>query len=124
MIVNLGKSERYLLMCVISSPVATAPVSAPDSAENRLQSERFAAAGAARSTDGARANANVVPVMSGQRPMLWGDQGVIDAGVTAQKVFHAVSGAPAEASLTDANRAYAKTDSLKFQETPFNLRVI
>jgi len=114
-------------MRVISSPVATAPVQpvrAPDSAENRLQRERFAAAGAARSPDVARANADAVPAMSGERAMLWGDQGVIDAGITAQKVFHAVSGAPAEASLTDANRAYAKTDSLKFRESPFSLRVI
>ena len=56
--------------------------------------------------------------------MLWGDQGVIDAGITTQKVFHAVSGAPAEAGLTDTNRAYTKTDSLKFREAPFSLRVI
>jgi hypothetical protein len=114
-------------MRVISSPVAMAPVQpvrAPDSAGNRLQRERFAAEGTARSPDGARTNANAVPAMSAERPMLWGDQGVIGAGIAAQKVFHAVSGAPAEASLTDANRAYTKTDSLKFRETPFSLRVI
>jgi hypothetical protein len=114
-------------MRVISSPIATAPVQpvrAPDSAENRLQREQSATVHRARSSDTAPVKANMGTASSGEPAMLWGDQGVIDAGITTQKVFHAVSGAPAEASLTEANRAYTKTDSLKFREIPFSLRVI
>ncbi|MGZ0247443.1 MAG: hypothetical protein ACKVH1_16040 [Alphaproteobacteria bacterium] len=47
----------------------------------------------------------------------------VGAGVTAQKVFHAVYGSPAEASLPEANRAYTRTDSLRFKDVPFTLRV-
>jgi hypothetical protein len=53
-----------------------------------------------------------------------GNSAIVGASVSAQKVFHAVYGGPAEASLPDANRAYTKTDSLRFKDVPFTMRVV
>ena len=79
-----------------------------------------AAAAASKNSAGARTFA----ATTGDRPQELGNQATVGAGVTAQKVFHAIYGDRPESSLTEANRAYTKTDELRFRETPFNLRVI
>ena len=113
-------------MRIISSPGSTAPlrpVHAPDAAENRTHRDRSPVAeGRLRSS--ARADTGTVPAISVDRSHFVADKAVIDAGLMTQKVFHAIYGDRPEASLTEANRAYTKTDSLRFRETPFNLRVI
>jgi len=53
-----------------------------------------------------------------------GHSATVSAGLNAQKVFHALNGSPAEASLPDVNRAYTKTDSLRFRDVPFTMRVV
>ncbi len=52
------------------------------------------------------------------------DQGLVGAGVTAQKVFHAVYGDRPETSLTAANHAYSNSDALRFGDTNLSLRVV
>jgi len=112
-------------MRIISSPASVAPlhpVRAPDAAENRTHRDQAPTAAPAQKP--VRAEANAVQMKSGDRIQIWGDQGMVGTGVTAQKVFHAIYGDRPESSLTEANRAYTKTDSLRFRETPFNLRVV
>lgn len=41
-----------------------------------------------------------------------------------QRVFHATHGGPAETSLPEVSRAYTKTDSLRFKDVPFTVRVV
>ena len=113
-------------MRVISSPVSAAPlqpVRAPEAAGNRTHRDRSPTA-LGGSQDVARASAGARPAISGDYHQFVADQGVIGAGVTAQKVFHAVYGGRPETSLTEASRAYTNTDSLRFRETPFSLRVV
>lgn len=109
-------------MRIISSPVSAAPVQpvrASDTAENRTHKDQ-AAANAPRKTSGAP-----VPTISPKEaPQVWANQGMVDTGVTAQKVFHAVYGDRPESSLTEANRAYTKTDDLRFRDTPLSRQVI
>lgn len=111
-------------MRIISSPVSAAPlqpVRAPDAAGNRTHRDQApTAAGVSRNSEAA----HTVRVTTGDRPQVWNGRATVGAGVTAQKVFHAVYGDRPESSLTEANRAYTKTDELRFRETPFSLRVI
>lgn len=112
-------------MRIISSPVSVAPlqpVRAPDAAGNRTHRDQTPSAGPATFKNSASARA--LPVTTGERAQELGNQATVEAGVTAQKVFHAIYGDRPESSLTDANRAYTKTDELRFRETPFSLRVI
>lgn len=113
-------------MRIISSPGSAAPlrpISAPDAVENRTRRDQSPAT-AARLRNSARTDTGAFPAISGERNHFVADRAMVDAGVMAQKVFHAVYGDNPEASLTEANRAYTKTDSLRFREIPFSLRVI
>lgn len=109
-------------MRIISSPIPAAPVQpvrASDAAENRTHRDQTAA-NAPRKTSG-----TPVPTVSPKEATrVWTNQGMVDTGVTAQKVFHAVYGDRPESSLTEANRAYTKTDDLRFRDTPLSRRVI
>lgn len=112
-------------MRVISPPVSAAPlqpVGAPHAAGNRTHRDQApaTAAPASKSTVSARTFAATTAKPS----QGWDSQGTVEAGVTAQKVFHAVYGGLPEASLTEANRAYTKSDELRFRDTPFSQRVI
>lgn len=112
-------------MRIISSPVSASPlepVRAPDAAGNRTHRDQAPTAKSAASVNSA--SARTIPATTGERPPVLGNPAAVGAGVTAQKVFHAVYGGRPEASLTEANRAYTKTDELRFRDTPFNLRVI
>lgn len=116
-------------MRIISQPVSAAqlrPVEAPQGLRNRVA--RDSAPEAHRNvSDGvkAAAAAPAAPAQGGAENVLSaGDTAMVRTGVTAQKVFHAVYGGPAEASLPEANRAYTKTDSLRFTDVPFTLRVV
>lgn len=110
-------------MRVISAPVTTAyvqPVRATNAAENRTHRDQAAPGAAA--PKGAR-EGKAFAVTQNHRPQIWENRGTVDAGVTAQKVFHAVYGEPPEASLTEANRAYTKSDELRFRDSRFSLRL-
>ena len=111
-------------MRVISAPVQTAPVQpvrAANTAENRTHREQPSAE-AAPSRDARKGD--VPATAQNHRPHLWENGATVDAGVTAQKVFHAVYGEAPEASLTEANRAYTKSDELRFRDARFSLRLI
>lgn len=113
-------------MRIISSPGSAAPlrpIDAPDAVENRTHRDQSPAA-AARLRNSARTDTVAFPVIFVDRNHFVADQATVDAGVTAQKVFHAIYGDRPEASLTEASRAYTKTDSLRFRETPFSLRIV
>jgi hypothetical protein len=113
-------------MRIISSPGSAAPlcpIHAPDAVENRTHRDQSPAA-AARPLNSARTDPGIFPVISVERNHFEADRAMVDAGVMAQKVFHAIYGDRPEASLTEANRAYTKTDSLRFRETPFSVRVL
>lgn len=111
-------------MRIISAPVSGAPVQpvrAADTAENRTQRDQ--AAREAATPKGTAAGQSFAAANS-VRQQWWAGQGTVDASVTAQKVFHAVYGDRPESSLTEANRAYTKSDELRFRDTPFSLRLI
>lgn len=111
-------------MRIISAPVSTAPVQpvrASNAAENRTHRHQAVSEATALNKPAERSD---ISVADNGRRQLWENQGTIGAGVTAQRVFHAVYGGRPEASLTEANRAYTKTDELRFREAQFSLRLI
>lgn len=115
-------------MRIISQPVSATqirPVEAPQGLRNRVQRDSTPEADSA-AFDGANTASTGRAVSAAgvaERMVSKGNAATVGAGVTAQKVFHAVSGSPAEASIPEANRAYTKTDSLRFKDVPFTLRV-
>ena len=114
-------------MRIISQPVSATqlrPVEASQGIRNRVQRD-FAPQADTNVSDGVKAPAigRVSSAMAAERAVSASNAATVGAGVTAQKVFHAVYGSPAEASLPEANRAYTRTDSLRFKDVPFTLRV-
>lgn len=116
-----------MLTWIISQPVSVTPlrpVGAPQGIRNRVQRDSAPQAdtnvsgGAKSPALGSPSTASAV-----ERAVSASNVVTVGAGVTAQKVFHAVYGSPAEASLPEANRAYTRTDSLRFKDVPFTLRV-
>ncbi|MFT5486626.1 MAG: hypothetical protein ACI9JL_002382 [Paracoccaceae bacterium] len=113
-------------MRIISQPVSATqlrPVEAPQALRNRVQRDSTPEAGNTVSNGANTASTGRTVSSAVERAVSTGNAATVGAGVTAQKVFHAVSGSPAEASLPEANRAYTKTDSLRFKDVPFTLRV-
>lgn len=115
-------------MRIISPPISATPlrpVEAPQGVQNRVPRESAPGADTKASDRANSAPAGSAAPAAGaaKHAISVGDAATVGAGVTAQKVFHAVSGSPAEASLPEANRAYTKTDSLRFKDVPFTLRV-
>lgn len=116
-------------MRIISQPVSAAqlrPVEAPQGLRNRVARDSAPEAQGIVSDDAKAAPAAPAAPARGDADtaLSASDAALLRAGVTTQKVFHAVYGAPAEASLPEANRAYTKTDSLRFTDVPFTLRVV
>lgn len=115
-------------MRIISQPASATqlrPVEAPQGLRNRVQRDSTPEATNTASDRVSTASMRpAAPATGGvERALATGSAATVNASVTAQKVFHAVSGSPAEASLPEANRAYTKTDSLRFKDVPFTLRV-
>lgn len=115
-------------MRIISHPVSAAqlrPVEAPQGIRNRIPRGASPEAGNPVAGDDkpAPAGRSLSGAGTPERSLSAGNTATVGAGVTAQKVFHAVYGGPAETSLPDANRAYNRTDSLRFKDVPFTLRI-
>jgi len=116
-------------MRIISQPVhemPVRPVEAPQGIRNRISRDTAPESGcrSPESTEsGTRARSVSVTRPSGIANSV-GQSATVNAGLNAQKVFHALNGSPAEASLPDANRAYTKSDSLRFRDVPFTMRVV
>lgn len=114
-------------MRIISQPVSATqlrPVEAPQGVRNRVPRDAAPQADA-KAADGAKSAARGREPSTGvsEQAVSAGIAVTVGAGVTAQKVFHAVYGSPAEPSLPEANRAYNGADSLRFKDVPFTLRV-
>lgn len=115
-------------MRIISQPVSATqlrPVEAPQGLRNRVQRDSTPEAGNAGPDSAVTAPAGRMISTTGaaDRAVSIGNTATVGAGVTAQKVFHAVYGGPAETSLPEASRAYTQSDSLRFKDVPFTLRV-
>ena len=115
-------------MRIVTSPVSHTqmqPVRASDSVRSRVRrdQESVAVVKTADPVKNARSGSSSLQAVSGDRQLVSGDPALVTVGVTAQRVFHACYGDRPEESLVHANRAYAQTDSLKFRDIPFTLRV-
>lgn len=116
-------------MRIIPQPVHAAqlrPVEAPQGIRNRVSRDSAPETHAPEKdeTKLATARGGVSVLTAADRALSPGNTATVGAGVTAQKVFHAVYGSPAETSLPEARRAYDRTDSLRFKDVPFTLRVV
>jgi hypothetical protein len=114
-------------MRIISQPISATqlrPVEAPQGIRNRVQRDSAPRADT-NGSDGAKSPAIGSPSSASatERAVSANNAATVGAGVTAQKVFHAVYGSAAETSLPEASRAYTRTDSLRFKDVPFTLRV-
>ena len=116
-------------MRIISPPVSEMPlrpVEAPQGIRNRVP--RDSAPGTdnkvSDSTNSASGGQRVSTAGAAGATLSAGNPATVGAGVTAQKVFHAAKGSPAETSLPEVSRAYTKTDSLRFKDVPFTVRVV
>lgn len=116
-------------MRIISHPVQempVRPVEAPQGIRNRISRDTAPESGY-RSPESAESGSrarSVAVIRPSDAAISAGQSAMVSAGLNAQKVFHALNGSPAEASLPDVNRAYTKTDSLRFRNVPFTMRVV
>ena len=116
-------------MRIISQPVSAAqlrPVEALQGIRNRVARDSAPETGTPVTDEAmpATAQGGDSVVTATDSVFSPGNTATVGAGVTAQKVFHAVYGGPAETSLPQANRAYDRTDSLRFKDVPFTLKVV
>jgi hypothetical protein len=116
-------------MRIISPPISEMPlrpVEAPQGIRNRVP--RDSAPGTnnkvSDSTNSASGGQRVSTAGAAGATLSAGNPATVGAGVTAPKVFHAPHGGPAETSLPEVSRAYTKTDSLRFKDVPFTVRVV
>ena len=115
-------------MRIVTSPVSNAqmqPVRASDAVRSRVRrdQEPVAVVKAADPVKNARPSSSSLQNVSGDRQLVSGAPALVSVSVTSQRVFHAFYEDRPEESLVHANRAYSKTDSLKFRDIPFTLRV-
>jgi hypothetical protein len=116
-------------MRIISPPVKELPVhpvEAPQGIRSRVSRDPtpdagYKASDSAGNGSGAR---RVSAITVSGAALSVRHSATVGTGLSAQKVFHALNGSPAEVSLPEVNRAYTKTDSLRFKDVPFTMRVV